>query len=69
MTNEEQILDLLKQNQAILIKTSEDAAKTKKYFLYSFIFTVLAFVLPLLAILVILPSILSSYTSSMDGLM
>lgn len=71
MTNEEQILELLKQNQDLLEKTHASAEKTRKYFLYSMIFTVVAFLLPLLALAFILPSFISSYTESIGttGLM
>lgn len=69
MTQEEEILELLRANQALLVQTSQDAAKTKRYLLYSLIFTVVAFVLPLLAIIFILPSIISGFTSTYDGLM
>jgi len=67
MTNEEQILELLKQNQELLQKTHTSAEKTRKYFLYSMIFTVIAFVLPLLALIFVLPSFMSSYMDSLSG--
>ena len=67
MTNEEQILELLKQNQELLEKTHISAEKTRKYFLYSTIFTVITFVLPLLALVFILPSLMGSYTDSLSG--
>jgi len=71
MTNEEQILELLKQNQDLLEKTHASAEKTRKYFLYSMIFTVVAFLLPVLALAFILPAFITSYTESMSttGLM
>lgn len=69
MNQEEEILELLRAQQALIVKTSQDAAKTRRYLLYSLIFTVVAFVLPLVAIAFVLPSILSSFTSSYDGLM
>ena len=67
MTNEEQILELLKENQELLQKTHISAEKTRKYFLYSMIFTVITFVLPLLALVFVLPSFMSSYTNSLGG--
>lgn len=67
MTNEEQILELLKQNQELLQKTHTSAEKTRKYFLYSMIFTVIAFVLPLLALVFVLPSFMGSYMDSLSG--
>lgn len=66
MTNEEQILEMLKQNQDLLEKTHASAEKTRKYFLYSIIFTVVAFLLPILALAFILPAFITSYTESMS---
>ncbi|MFA6897621.1 MAG: hypothetical protein WCQ96_05045 [Patescibacteria group bacterium] len=67
MTNEEQILFLLKQNQELLQKTYTSAEKTRKYFLYSMIFTIVAFVLPLSALVFVLPSFMNSYMNSLNG--
>jgi ABC-type arginine transport system permease subunit len=67
MTNEEQILTLLKENQELLQKTHISAEKTRKYFLYSMIFTVITFLLPLLALVFILPSLMGSYADSLSG--
>lgn len=67
MTNEEQILELLKENQQLLQKTHISAEKTRKYILYSTIFTVITFVLPLLALVFILPSFMGSYMDSLGG--
>ncbi len=62
MTNEEQIIELLKQNQELLQKTYSSAEETRKYFLYSMLFTIIAFVLPLIALCLYLPTIINSYT-------
>jgi type II secretory pathway component PulF len=67
MTDEEQILLLLEQNQELLQKTYASAEKTRKYFLYSMIFTIVAFVLPLLALIFVLPSFMSNYMDSLNG--
>lgn len=67
MTEEEQILELLKENQELLQKTYASAEKTRKYFLYSMIFTIVAFVLPFLALVFVLPSFMSSYMDSLNG--
>lgn len=67
MTDEEQILLLLEQNQELLQKTYASAEKTRKYFLYSMIFTIVAFVLPLLALVFVLPSFMSNYMDSLNG--
>jgi type II secretory pathway component PulF len=67
MTDEEQIIALLKQNQALLEKTHAAAEKTRKYILYSVLFTVIAFILPLIAVALILPSFISTYAESLSG--
>ncbi|MDF1498714.1 MAG: hypothetical protein P1P85_05195 [Patescibacteria group bacterium] len=68
MINEEQITEILKQNQELLKKTYESAEKTRKYILYSAIFTILMFVLPIIGLIIIIPMFLNSYIGSLDGL-
>lgn len=67
MTNEEQIIELLRQNQELLEKTYKSAEKTRKYILYTGIATILVFVLPLIAMVYYLPTIISTYTDSITG--
>jgi len=68
MINEEQIMEILKQNQELLKKTFESAEKTRKYILYSAIFTILMFVLPIIGLIIIIPMFVNSYIGSLDGL-
>ena len=68
MTNEEQILEILKKNQEILIKTHKSAEKTRKYILYNAIFTVVVFVLPIIGLMIAIPLFLKPYIESLDGL-
>ncbi len=42
--------------------------KTRRYFLWTLIVSLLVFVLPLLALLFIVPRFLSLYTSGLEGL-
>lgn len=67
MENEEVILDLLKENQRILEATFRSAEKTRKYILWTGIVTVLAFVLPLIALMLYLPSFIDTYASTLSG--
>ena len=69
MINEEQILEILKQNQEILLKTHKSAEKTRKYILYNAIFTVIVFVLPLIGLVIVIPLFMKTYMSSLDGLL
>jgi len=66
---QEEIIGLLRQNQELLEKTYKSAEKTRKYFLYTAIFTVLAFLLPLIGLMFIIPSFINTYTNSMVGLL
>ncbi|MFA7216400.1 MAG: hypothetical protein WC095_00210 [Candidatus Paceibacterota bacterium] len=46
----------------------ESVEKTRKYFLWTFIITIAVFVLPLLALAFVIPSFISNYTSTINGL-
>ncbi|MCK5413670.1 MAG: hypothetical protein KAI57_04860, partial [Candidatus Pacebacteria bacterium] len=65
MTNEEQALKILKQNQEILLKTHKSVEKTRKYILYNVIFTVVVFVLPLIGLVIAIPLFMKTYMSSL----
>ncbi len=65
MDNE--ILDLLKKNDEKLEKIYISTEKTRKYFLWTMILTIALVVLPLLGLIVAIPSFLSNY-SSVTGL-
>lgn len=69
MTNEEQILEILKENQKIIKQTYRSAEKTRKYFLYTTILTILMFVLPIIGLVIIIPFFLNSYLGSFDSLL
>ena len=69
MENEEQILEILKENREILKQTYESAEKTRKYFLYTAIATILMFVLPIIGLIIVIPMFLNSYLKGLDGLM
>jgi hypothetical protein len=63
--------DLIKklEEQAVKIdKIYESVEKTRKYFQWTLIITVVTIVLPIVAILFILPTIISTYTSTLSGL-
>lgn len=68
MENENEILEILKENQKIIKQTYESVEKTRKYFLYTAIATILMFVLPLIGLIVIIPMFLDSYLGSFEGL-
>ena len=68
MENENQILEILKENQKLIKQTYESAEKMRKYFLYTAIATILMFVLPLIGLIVIIPMFLGSYLGSFEDL-
>lgn len=69
MTNEEQILEMLSQSQELLQKTYESAEKTRKYFLYTTIITILMIVLPIIGLLLIIPQFLKTYSDITEGML
>lgn len=68
MSNEEQILEILKENREILKQTYRSSEKTRKYLLYTAIFTIVMFVLPIIGLIIVVPMFLSSYIGAINGL-
>ena len=65
--NENQILEMLKRNQEAIERAYDSVEKTRKYFLYSAIIAILAFLLPLIGLVLIVPSFISTYTGTLDS--
>jgi hypothetical protein len=63
---EEDILKKLEQQEIKIDKIWRSVEKTRKYFLWTIIITVVTFVLPLIVLLVFLPKIISVYTGSFN---
>jgi len=68
MSNEEQILEMLKHNQAVMEQVYISVEKTRKYFLYSLIITILMFVLPLLGLIIVIPMFLNNYVGALNSI-
>ena len=68
MENENENLEILKENQKLIKQTYESVEKTRKYFLYTAIATVLMFILPLIGLIIIIPMFLNNYLGSLEGL-
>ena len=68
MENENQILEILKENQKLAKQTYESAEKTRKYFLFTAIATTLMFILPLIGLMIVIPMFLNNYIGSFEGL-
>ncbi len=58
---EKDILNKLEKIQDKINKTYESAEKTRQYFLWFMISTLLSFVLPLIALIFLLPKFISMY--------
>lgn len=65
---ENEILQKIKENRELLDRIYISAEKTRKYFLWVLIISVVVFVLPLIGLFFAVPSFLDTY-SSLDGLL
>lgn len=66
---ENEIQNKLKEQDEKLDAIYKSVEKTRKYFLIIIWITVIAFVLPLIAMIFVVPSFMSSYMGSIDGLL
>ena len=69
MENEDRILEILEENQRLIKQTYLSVEKTRKYFLYTAIATILMFVLPIIGLIIIIPMFLSNYVGSFEALL
>lgn len=68
MSSEEQIIQMLKQNDEKMEKIYASVEKTRKYFLYSLIITILMFILPLIGLIIVIPMFMDSYIGALKGI-
>ncbi len=66
---EQEILSRLQAQEQLLQKVYISVEKTRKYFVWTFYMTLAFFILPLLALMFILPSLISTITSGYGGLL
>lgn len=64
---EEDIKKQLIAQDELLNKIYKSVESTRKYFMWTLIITLVLFILPLIGILVILPSFISDYSSALGG--
>jgi len=64
----EEIKNRLDAQDELLAKTYVSVEKIRKYFMWTFIVSIVVFVLPLLGLLIAVPNFLSTYTASFEGL-
>jgi CHASE3 domain sensor protein len=63
----EDLIKKLEEQEIKINKIYESVEKTRKYFQWTLIITVVTIVLPIVVILFILPTIISTYTSTLSG--
>ncbi len=65
---ENELLKKLEKNDQKLDEIYKSVEKTRKYFLWTLIITLAVFILPLIALAFVIPSFLSTYTDTLNGL-
>lgn len=66
---EQEILNQLQTQEELLQKVYVSVEKTRKYFMWTLIITLVLFLLPLLGFMFILPSFISTMTEGYSGLL
>ena len=64
----EDLIKKIDEKQEKINKIYVSVEKTRKYFQWTLIITLVTIVLPILLLLFILPTIMSTYTSTLSGL-
>jgi len=62
---EQEIIDKLIQQEKRIEEIYVSVEKTRKYFLWTLIITIVTIVLPLIALIIIIPLVLRTYTSAL----
>ena len=65
--NNEELSKELREQRIIIEQIYTSVEKTRKYFLWTMIGTIVAFVLPLVAIAIIMPYFVSTYSDILNG--
>lgn len=66
---EQEILKKLNEQEIKIEAIWQSVEKTRKYFLFTMIASLLMFVLPIIGLIIIIPIFLSNLSSSMEGLL
>ncbi len=67
-TVDEEIKKRLDKQDEMLEKIYLSSEKTRKYFLWTLIVSLLVFILPLIGLMLVIPRFLSIYTDTLEGL-
>ncbi|MDQ3076967.1 MAG: hypothetical protein M3Q63_02880 [bacterium] len=65
---ESDILKKLEEQQIQINNIFKSVEKTRKYFLWTFIITIALFILPLIGVIIVLPTFISTYTETLNSL-
>jgi hypothetical protein len=65
---EEEILKQITEQGKKIDEIYRSVEKTRKYFLWTMIITVALFVLPLIGLMIAIPTVMSTYGSALNGL-
>lgn len=65
---EEEIKNRLDAQDELLKKIYQSSEKTRKYFFWTLIFSVVVFALPLIGMLFVIPKVIGIYSSALSGL-
>lgn len=63
---EEELLKKFEEQEKKLEAILRSVEKTRKYFLWTIVITVVTFVLPLLVFVVLIPKVINTYTSAIS---
>lgn len=66
---EQEILKKLNEQEIKIEAIWQSVEKTRKYFLFTMVASLLMFVLPIIGLIIIIPIFLSNLSSSMQGLL
>lgn len=67
-TQHEEIKRELAEMRSILEATYASAEKTRKYFLWTMVAAIVTFILPLVGVMLVAPSVIGGYTSSLESI-
>ena len=65
---EEEIKNRLDAQDELLKKIYQSSEKTRKYFFWTLLFSVVVFALPLIGMLFVIPKVIGIYSSALSGL-
>ena len=65
---DDEILKQLKENQVLLEKTYKTVERLKKYFMWTLIITVITVILPIIGLMLLLPTLMGSLGGGILGL-